>query len=80
MNILNGFLFLQEKHHHRCSSGLYIGLRKQRNFQSELRWRKSWRILQRVTFLFEFNQDSRLLFVFKTIITSCFILIRTKFF
>ena len=26
MNILNGFIFSQYKLHHRCSTGLYIGL------------------------------------------------------
>ena len=35
MNILNGSLFLQQKLHHRCSTGLYVGLRKFWNFQSE---------------------------------------------
>ena len=32
MNILNGLLFSQLKLHHRCSTGLYKGLR---SFQSE---------------------------------------------
>ena len=35
MNILNNLLFVQWKLHHRCSIGLYIGLRKYWNFQSK---------------------------------------------
>ena len=33
--ILSGLLFSQENLHHRCSTGLYIGLWKYWNFQSE---------------------------------------------
>ena len=35
VNVLNGLLFSQYKLHHRCSTGLYIGLWKYWNFQSE---------------------------------------------
>ena len=35
VNILNGFIFLQYKFHHRSSTGLYIGLWKYWDFQSE---------------------------------------------
>ena len=34
-NMFNDVLFLQLKLHHRCSTGLYIGLRKYWNFQIE---------------------------------------------
>ena len=35
VDILNGLLFAQYKLHHRCSTGLYIGLWKYWNFQRE---------------------------------------------
>ena len=35
VNILNGFIFSQYKLHHRSSTGLYIGLWKYWDFQSE---------------------------------------------
>ena len=35
VNILNDLLFSQQKFHHRCLTGLYIGLRKYWHFQHE---------------------------------------------
>ena len=52
MNILNAFIFLQYKFHHRSSTGLYISLWKYWDFQSEAKVEQTWsRLLQRIAFL-----------------------------
>ena len=49
VNILNGFLFLQYKLHHRSSTRLYIASENIEIFKIKLRWSKLSRLLQHVS-------------------------------
>ena len=68
VNILNGFIFSQYKLHHRSSTGLYIGLWKYWDFQSEA---KAEQIIAIVTT----HSVSCLLLIFKQILDYTFFLI-----
>ena len=48
---INSFIFSQYKLHHRCSTGLYIGLWKCWDFQSETQVEQIIEIVQRIAFL-----------------------------